>query len=81
MHHSCEWSEKIFVNYNGWVDLLDIDNVRCFKDDKVREISTEECYFCEKFGWALNTLSAQDWERINGELIHEDRITSKLTSD
>ena len=71
----CVYAERLFTNYLGWVDLLDMDNVVCRRADDV--VPIERCTGCfdmetEAFlGPAKVIVGDMLWDQVN--LLEEEQ--------
>jgi hypothetical protein len=60
MHTVCNFCERIFSDFKGWVVLLDMDNVVCHREDPT-VIDIETCKDCDQFDWADFVSPAEEW--------------------
>jgi hypothetical protein len=58
----CDHAERLFVSYKGLVELLDMDNIHCRRDNQLTIVSIEECDFCEEAVWSGHTNRHDDWD-------------------
>jgi hypothetical protein len=70
----CDHCERLYVSWRGFVDLLDMDNIQCRKDDKLIVVPIEHCNGCEEATWEHQGSSASEWDYymnkeiyVNGE--------------
>lgn len=67
MHTICEHCERIYVDYRGWVKLLDMDNILCRREEKLEVVDIEECEYCDEFSWSQAVTTATQWEHLYEE--------------
>jgi hypothetical protein len=71
----CAHAERLYVSWRGLIDLLDMDNIQCRKDNQLTLIPIEHCEYCQEVVWEDTGVNSQDWEYymnketlINGEI-------------
>lgn len=69
----CDHCERLFVSWRGLVDLLDMENVQCRRNDQLRVIPIEHCNGCEEASWEHDGASADDWEMYSKEIYFYDQ--------
>lgn len=47
----CDHCERLYASYKGMVDLLDMDNIQCRKDNKLTIVPIAHCNECEEASW------------------------------
>lgn len=73
----CIHCERIYVSFKGMVDLLDMDNIICRKNNTLDEIPIEYCYHCLDMEW--DSSKTYEFEHLLGRYMDENRTEDEFT--
>jgi hypothetical protein len=68
----CDHCERLFASWKGLVNLLDMDNVQCWRNGQPRVVPIEQCNSCLEATWEPSSTSADDWELYSKEVYFDE---------